>query len=161
MQYYTRQKGNADVRFGWALVPCDTFAGFLCEVSGPPMSQSVQQCRWQPLSACCSVGQGVLSPLAQYVAAPQTRPIPYQPAQVPASSYPCGPPPSPPPSPPAPPPPPVPPAPPTCAPPQNKTFVCDAESINCYVYVATAATFDAARAYCKQRKGELVRWVGN
>ncbi len=33
-QYYTRERGNADVRFGWALAPCDTFAGFLCEVCG-------------------------------------------------------------------------------------------------------------------------------
>jgi hypothetical protein len=79
--------------------------------------------------------------------------------EVPQSMYPCMPPPSPPPSPPSPPPPPAPPAPPTCAPAYNKTFFCDVASSRCYSWMPTASvTFPAARAACRARGGELVRY---
>jgi hypothetical protein len=77
---------------------------------------------------------------------------------VPASSFPCYPPPSPPPPPPQPPSPPTPPLQPSCAPRTTASFYCDAALGLCYNYTATAAFFGKAREACQQQGGELVKY---
>ncbi len=76
---------------------------------------------------------------------------------VPASAFPCYPPPNPPPPPPQPPSPPTPPLSPSCAPRTSASFYCDAQFGMCYNYTATAAFFANARTSCQQQGGELVK----
>jgi hypothetical protein len=76
---------------------------------------------------------------------------------VPASAFPCYPPPSPPPPPPQPPSPPTPPLQPSCAPRTSASFYCDAQFGMCYNYTGTAAFFSNARTSCQQQGGELVK----
>jgi hypothetical protein len=77
---------------------------------------------------------------------------------VPASAFPCYPPPNPPPPPPSPPVPPLPPLPPSCAPRTTATFYCDASLGSCYNYSTQAAGFLLARTACQQQGGELVKY---
>jgi hypothetical protein len=77
---------------------------------------------------------------------------------MPASSFPCYPPPSPPPPPPQPPSPPVPPMPPSCAPRTSASFYCDAQLGMCYNYSSGGAFFDRARTACQDQGGELVKY---
>ena len=55
---YTRQAGNADVRYGWQLAPCDTPSGYICEVGGPPCA-AVSRASWR---CCCSAQCRMLVP---------------------------------------------------------------------------------------------------
>ncbi len=76
---------------------------------------------------------------------------------VPASAFPCYPPPSPPPPPPQPPSPPTPPLQPSCAPRTSASFYCDAQFGMCYNYTGTAAFFSTAREACQAQGGDLVK----